>query len=650
MSWISELYKTYEYLSKEQEEGRKVEGLLPVAIGTQNAHIEVRLAKGVGGEPYMVEAKLIEKRDMQTAIPITEKSAARTSSPVPHPVFDNLMYLAGDFEEYNGEKLKDSQYENYFLPYLRELEGFAKENEFAMLLFQYLKEGCLIQDLVEKKVIVLDEKGKMDAKTVVASTPQNKFFLRFSVDKDGENVKLWEDMHFLKEYSKYYLSKMGNEKGLCYVSGIEKASAGVHGKNIRYAGDGCKLISSNDKTNYTFRGRFENPEEACMVSYAVSEKAHNALKYLIRKQGYIKNDYTVLSWSIEGKPPSFMGDSEDLLEEMGDFWSFIEDPNLDEIMKEEVETNQDFALKLKRVIKGYKEKIDPNEKVNVMILDSANLGRMAILYYSEKSYSEYLEKIKNWHEEMSWFHRYSFKKQDEDVKQEKKKSFWGAPSAYHIVLYAFGVEQNGLMKLNEKSKFINQQLQRLLPCIVDGASLPKDFMNHAFRNATNPQSMSYFNWYKSLGVACSLIKKYYLDRRQEEKERYEMKIDNEIRDRSYLYGRLLAVAERVESVVLYKNDETRQTNARKYMSSFTNKPYTTWLTIHHNLQSYLTKLSPGSKKFFENEIEKITALFEREDYKNNARLEPEFLLSFYSQLEEYRKKEEKTEESEKESD
>ena len=56
-------------------------------------------------------------------------------------------------------------------------------------------------------------------------------------------------------------------------------------KKIRNEGDGAKLISANDSQNFTYRGRFITKEEAFAVGNETSQKLHNALKWIIRKQG-----------------------------------------------------------------------------------------------------------------------------------------------------------------------------------------------------------------------------------------------------------------------------------------------------------------------------------------------------------------------------
>ncbi len=47
-----------------------------------------------------------------------------------------------------------------------------------------------------------------------------------------------------------------------------------------------------------------------------------------------------------------------------------------------------------------------------------------------------------------------------------------------------------------------------------------------------------------------------------------MALDNKEKDRNYLYGRLLAVADRIEYSTYDEKDGGRVTNAKRYMSTF----------------------------------------------------------------------------------
>ena len=83
-----------------------------------------------------------------------------------------------------------------------------------------------------------------------------------------------------------------------------------------------------------------------------------------------------------------------------------------------------------------------------------------------------------------------------------------------------------------------------------------------------------------------------------------MELDRQETDRSYLFGRLLAVADIVEQGVLdvkekenaqqapgsnNKLDKRRATNARRYMATFAQRPATTWKNIYLRLLPYLRR-------------------------------------------------------------
>ena len=66
------------------------------------------------------------------------------------------------------------------------------------------------------------------------------------------------------------------------------------------------------------------------------------------------------------------------------------------------------------------------------------------------------------------------------------------------------------------------------------------------------------------------------------------------RDRSFQYGRLLAVMERLEEDYYKKTQqESRQTKAIKYMSEFRKRPFTVFGRVDRHLQqAYLNRVDP----------------------------------------------------------
>lgn len=89
--------------------------------------------------------------------------------------------------------------------------------------------------------------------------------------------------------------------GLCLGSGESIPLADSHPKRLRHGGDGAKLISSSDNSGFTYRGRFQNAAEAYGLGSATTQKVHNALRWLIARQGARLNKSSVLvAWEVQG--------------------------------------------------------------------------------------------------------------------------------------------------------------------------------------------------------------------------------------------------------------------------------------------------------------------------------------------------------------
>lgn len=167
-------------------------------------------------------------------------------------------------------------------------------------------------------------------------------------------------------------------------------------------------------------------------------------------------------------------------------------------------------------------------------------------------------------------------------------------------------------------------MERMLPCIVDGARVPIDIITSVFNRASNPVAMENWEWEKTLSIACALINKHLTDQR----EGIGLALDENNDDRSYLFGRLLAVADVLERRALGK-EEKRATNAIRYMNSFSKHPERTWRVIQESLQPYQARLGVYATKWTKI-IDEIGYKFKPEDF-NNRPLTGKYLLGFYSQ-------------------
>ena len=119
-----------------------------------------------------------------------------------------------------------------------------------------------------------------------------------------------------------------------------------------------------------------------------------------------------------------------------------------------------------------------------------------------------------------------------------------------------------------------------------------------------------------------------------------MSLDTENRSRDYLFGRLLAVAEKLESTALWIADEKRSTNAERYMQRFAVRPLSTWLQIELSLEPYKNRLRSNRYMGFlrnrEKEIDEIMGTLNELDSPLDKPLDGEFLLGYHSQRMAYR--------------
>ncbi len=613
MSWLENLYETFENNKALLDEPENP--LLPICHTTQQAHIEVVL----NGEGEFLRANVVEKEDNTTLVPCTEQSGSRAGiKPVHHPLHDKLQYVAGDFHHYGGKvtrgyaKDPEEPYRNY----LKDLEQWTNSkysHPKLKAIMRYVKKGSLIKDLIDYRILYLADNGKLLEKWVEKGDPPSIFgvlastqapydaFVRWIVEVPGEPIaKTWQDKALIEAWTNYYIDAI-DEEDVCYVTGREAALAKFHPAKIRNEGDKAKLISANDTSGFTFRGRFASGDEAAIVSFEVTQKAHNMLRWLIKQQGFRSGDLAIVAWAPSGhKIPDPIEDSLNL-------FGIEDEPDIPY-------TAEEFATKLRRKILGFKQDLGEFTNINIIALDSASPGRMSISFYRELWSSTFLKNLEQWHDDFSWKHSYRPKGAYKDFPRE----YMGAASLYDIAEAAYGIRLT--QKLRAKT------IERLLPCVIEGQPLPKDILISAVRRAANRVAFSEdWEWRKTLTIACGLYKGSNI------KEGYTVALDKKITNRDYLYGRLLAYADNLEGWALKDSEEKRSTNAARVMSRFAERPYSTWRNLELSLRPYIDRLGPKSTKL-QNGISEVMCLFSREDFISNRPLSGEFLLGYHCQL------------------
>lgn len=666
MSWMNTLYETYgKVLSSNLPDKND---LLPISHTLQNAHINIVIDEnGCFKRAYVLEKT-------QIILPVTEKSASRTSGEAPHPLADKIHYVAKDYLLYGDLK------KSYFEGYEKQLNAWCSSQHShpkAIAVYKYIKKGQVVADLIASKILYVDNNNQLIAywpdekdknqplifkvlPTLEKTKRRNKdkaeiepgdALVCWSVEKEGEpNSDTWKDKGLQQSWINYDATN-NTLLDMCYITGNVCPAAVNHPKKIRHNGDGAKLISANDFSGFTYRGIFDiakKPTDAKKpnsVSYDVTQKAHNVLRWLISKQGFRNDTQVFVSWAVSGKEiPKPLENSFDLL--------FDEDIKIQEDYEETENNIKDyskdigrlFASKLNKYIAGYSSKLDPNEQIVIIGLDGPLTGRIGIIYYRELLSSEFFERIKKWHSDFAWQQRITVF-DNESKNKNATKTIWpvSSPPPRAIAEAVYG----NVLKSNDTLK--KSVIERILPCIVDGRNIPIDMVLSAVRRACNKHNCKNWEWERNLRITCALYKGFYHRHpNKNERKEYKMALEEERSSRDYLYGRLLAIAEKIEETALYVSGEKRMTTAERLMQQFSNHPSSTWLTIRKSLQPYMQRLKNSRTGFLinrEKEMDKIVSMFDHDDFISDKPLSGEFLLGYHCQRQIwYNKTNENTEE------
>lgn len=627
MSWMQQLAEVYDHnksqVGKFEERRKQRITLLPVSHIMQSAQIEIL----VTSDGEFKHAKVIDKENARTVVPATTASANRANTSAPHYIHDKLQYVAGDYIDYGGSP----KHKVHHADYLKQMADWAQSNHApkkVKSIYSYISKGQVIEDLVNANILPINEDGHVIDKWTsndekpeiykVVTGGALSAFVRFDVLHESPNDPVvWEDRELFKDFINYLEQTHEHETGYCYVTGVETTLTTQHGSRLRNAGDMAKLISANDHSGFTYRGRFAKPTEAVQISYDISQKAHHALRWLIQRQGeYVDSRYFVSFGIEQPEVPDPHGSTTDIV----DIFAL----DLQEISNNQALTEEIVAEELNKALQGMKHTLEKENLKNIIVLalDAATKGRLAIVYYQYLKADLFFESILHWHTTCVWLQ--SIK----DKNSNKTISYIGTPSTKRIAEAVYG---------NKADSRIKKDLYtRLLPCIVEQKPLPKDIVRIIFNRVKNPFSFanSQESWNATLNIACALINKQY------ESEGYTVALQEDNNTRDYLFGRLLGIAEVMEKRILQERDENRATNATRYFNAFSQHPARTWMVIRKQLTPYFER-SGYNAGYYSMMLQKIENRLTVEEMTNEP-LSPIFLLGYSSQIQDlYAKKEDK---------
>ena len=580
MGLMKQAYDTYCAMEKQYVGvyGETKEPLVPVSHQIVKADLEITL----DSEGNLLDARQVDSKEAATIIPVTEPSAGRTGdTSCAHPLCDQLRFFSPRYP---------AKYEAY-LTQLHRWEGSPFSHPKLSAIARYVEKGSILEDMSRFGLISLDEKGM---------PTKEKLLVRWRVEAgtEGNVAACWQDRTLFQAFIDYYAAGQKSAPVFCMVSGKNALPANQHPKKIINICANAKLISANDTSGFTYRGRFQTDAEAMTMSYETSQKIHSALHWLSANQGVAIGGRTFLCWNPQGieipKPQA----------------AFLRGNTANQVKY------SDYRKALSETLRGWKETIPADAGAVIAVFDAATSGRLALTYYSELPASDFLERLHNWDALCCWNH-------DPFGIQ--------APSLYQIANCAFGtVRASGNQtKLETDDRILCQQVQRLLSCRVDKEKMPADIARAAAAKASNLQIMDTQLRETVLSTACAVLRKYYYDWDREE---WNMSLEPEKKDISYQYGRLLAVFEKIERDT-YDKDEQREPNAIRMQSVFAKRPrYASRILWEQLKKAYYPHLKPWDRVKYDRLIgEIIEQISNLPQAEHEESLKDTYLFGYYLQ-------------------
>jgi CRISPR-associated protein Csd1 len=537
--------------------------------------------------------------------------------------------------------------EKRHIPYVEQLRDWVKsEYSHPMLvaILRYIEGETLIGDLRETVTGIFDKNGDIKKN-------KESEIIRWRVNGlgvEGE-TRCWVNETLFDLFILYYKSKIsGGKQDLCMITGELSVLPEKHPRGLFKKPYGAKLISSNDTDGYTYRGRFTDASQAATVSYIASQKAHNALRWLIAEQGVkpVYGEALFLCWNPQGKPVQSVGKS-------------LLFRGKEQFASTKVSLTN-YKKRLASALLSYKNNLpdDPGVVIAALDVTSDSTGRLSLVYYNELQNSDFLQRLYDWDVTCCWDSRYGVH----------------SPALYDIVKYAFGTlrknDKNATSTIEVDKKIVGMQMRRLVSCRVDRMRMPEDIAKALVQKASRlllyddkftKNKESRYLRSGLLSTACAVLKKYRYDVYKEE---WEMSLEPEKKDRSYQFGRLLAVLEKAERDAyrarekrkptetgdkresneeersnLPQNEEKRETNAIRMQSIFIQRPlYASHILCAKVKEAYFPYLWPRKRDYYDKLIgEIIEQLSGYSDSELGKPVSETYLFGYYLQRNELNK-------------
>ena len=565
--------------------------------------------------------------DNQTIIfPVTANSVARSgSNPAPHPLVDKFSYYIPEvsqsqYDDFHKQLASWIAYceEGRVKEFLIKIQHFILQTDFLSSILQslygehYQREGL--------KITYSDSDGKN--KTVDLSA----YFLEFSIVQfngfKDESVTSYKALH--QSFISFMTANQDNLR-TCNISGRMEQITNKHRGLMGTA----KIISVSNKGE-AYKGRFKEREDVFSVGYETSEKIHLMIKYLLENKNsstWLGSSQYLINWfsddlanesQLDIVKPAFNDLFEDDEDEK-DSLVFIK-PN---------EENKNIGSSF---IKG--RKLFGNDATYyVAILNKTSNGRIALKYFRQVQVSQLLKNLETWQENYSW-----------EAKTKSGNYKLRTPTFNDIINAAYGIDRERYLELDNDS-FKSDQYQQLVTALIDGNPVPSTIVKKLETNIK--QRQKYPNhWSQVQQISLAILHKQY-------GREFKPMLDHENTNRSYLFGRLLAIFELIETqrYRIDGNNQERITNAERYWNAYTSQPAKLMMNLTNKIKPYEETVKLNAHGIFHKLdkeraeiVQLLSPLMAKKDI--NDPLDYQFIFGYYAEKQFFYTKQEKNESEE----
>lgn len=570
--------------------------------------------------------------DNQTIIfPVTANSVARSgSNPAPHPLVDKFSYYIPEvsqlqYDDFHKQLASWIAYceEGKVKDFLMKIQHFILQTDFLSSILQslygehYQREGL--------KITYSDSDGKN--KTVDLSA----YFLEFSIVRfngfKDESVTSYKELH--QSYISFVRANQYN-LGICNISGRTEQITNKH----RGLMGNAKIISVSNKGE-AYKGRFKEREDVFSVGYETSEKIHLMIKYLLENKNsstWLGSSQYLINWF-----------SDDLANESQ---LDIVKPVFNELFEDDIDQKDSSVfLKPNQVNKKIRSSFIKGRKLfgndatyYVAILNKTSNGRIALKYFRQLQVSQLLKNLESWQENYSW---------EPKTKVEDYK--FRTPTFSEIINAAYGVDRERYLELDNDS-FKSDQYQQLVTALIDGNPVPSTIVKKLETNIK--QRQKYPNhWSQVQQISLAILHKQY-------GREFKPMLDHENTNRSYLFGRLLAIFElmelkkyEIENPNKDKKESNRITNAERYWNAYTSQPAKLMMNLTNKIKPYEEAVKLNAHGIFHKLdkeraeiVQLLSPLMAKKDI--NDPLDYQFIFGYYAEKQFFYTKQEKNESEE----